>query len=342
LFGKSGETFLPCIKAYKIAQIFSWYAEKYNLPLQVVGHRQGEKVHETLINETEVMRTEVRMIHDQKWFVIVPTHEQHIVNASQRPDFSCYDSSATCDTIDDLIPFMVAPTVNVPADIHADIPTDVRVKESDEAKIRYYIIHNCDPMRKERMDKQLARVGIPENDTLWMNHPNRDELTPELISTFVDSSASQMKKGQISCTYKHYMSMKHFLTTDADIAVIIEDNNQILEDVPTKMRAYLKELPEGWDACFDFGVRCCPYTEQPVVPDRLIYPKSNVFPGSTRCASFYFMSRSCVEKLVPLFSPVRIVVDWWLNELFRKIDARVFWVEPSNVTEWPHTSTALQ
>lgn len=106
LHAKSGETFLPNIKAYRIHDIFQWFSEKYRKPIVVIGHRQGEKVHEMLINETEVGRTEVRNINSKDWFVILPTHKQHTVDPTLAPKMRQFESSAVEDNIQELLPYL--------------------------------------------------------------------------------------------------------------------------------------------------------------------------------------------------------------------------------------------
>ena len=105
LCGNSGETFLPHISAYKIHDIFAWWSEKYSKPIKVVGHRQGEKIHEMLISETEMMRTETRVIEGKTWYVLLPTHKQDQVRVDCRPSMKDYESSRVEDNIDALIPY---------------------------------------------------------------------------------------------------------------------------------------------------------------------------------------------------------------------------------------------
>jgi UDP-N-acetylglucosamine 4,6-dehydratase len=56
-FGKSGEIFIPKVYSYKIYDIIKLFSEKYNKPINIVGVRVGEKLHEELINITESYRT---------------------------------------------------------------------------------------------------------------------------------------------------------------------------------------------------------------------------------------------------------------------------------------------
>lgn len=55
--GESGDTYIPRIKSYRIADIARVFSEHYNKPVKITGIRPGEKMHECLINESERHRT---------------------------------------------------------------------------------------------------------------------------------------------------------------------------------------------------------------------------------------------------------------------------------------------
>lgn len=57
LSGKSGEIVIPKLSAMRIADLFELFAEKYNGTIEIMGLRSGEKIHESLINETQSLRT---------------------------------------------------------------------------------------------------------------------------------------------------------------------------------------------------------------------------------------------------------------------------------------------
>lgn len=56
-YANSGDTIVPKIFSYKIGDIAQIFSKLYNKPVQVVGIRQGEKLHECLINGYELTRT---------------------------------------------------------------------------------------------------------------------------------------------------------------------------------------------------------------------------------------------------------------------------------------------
>jgi hypothetical protein len=81
-----------------------------------------------------------------------------------------------------------------------------------------------------------------------------------------------------------------------------------------------------------------------LIAGQLVYPKSNVLDnvsfGGTKCACFYVLTLACAKKLLEHYIPFNNAPDWWMNDLFRLINIKSFWAEPSNVGYWQHTSTA--
>lgn len=61
--GKSGETWLPKLKAMKIHDLADIFSEIYKKPVKIVGMRPGEKIHEALISESESVRVRQQEAH---------------------------------------------------------------------------------------------------------------------------------------------------------------------------------------------------------------------------------------------------------------------------------------
>jgi len=206
------------------------------------------------------------------------------------------------------------------------------------------------------MIKEFERIGIDTPSVKWILYPNKDELSDELIREIVvqhDSyccgvyhPSGHMKLGQISCSYKHYLALKDIVEFGYDYGIIMEDNMAFKENnVPTRIERYINELNKyypDWDVLFDYSQGN--YTEGEVTPDRFVYPKSNEITdqghGGTRCACFYMVNQKSARKLYENFLPFNHAPDWFMNDLFRRLNMKSFWVEPPNVDIWIHASTA--
>jgi FlaA1/EpsC-like NDP-sugar epimerase len=65
---ESGDIVIPMLKAMKIKDMIEIFSDMYNKPIRINGIRPGEKIHESLINDTQFMRT----IIQDKYYLIKP------------------------------------------------------------------------------------------------------------------------------------------------------------------------------------------------------------------------------------------------------------------------------
>lgn len=224
--------------------------------------------------------------------------------------------------------------------------------------MKYYVISGIDKNRRPRLENQLQKNGVSLDDVKWITYPNRNEISQEMrnklviptpsytCNLFVDAYCPQLNLGQISCSYKHYLSLKDIVENNYEYAVIMEDAAEFLKPVPETLERYIHELNtyyQDWDIIFDsdWGK----YMEGEVSPDRVVYPKSieinNFGHGGTRCAHFYLLTQKCAKKLYENYLPFNNAPDWWMNDLFRKLNIKAFWAEPSIVHVYKHVSTAV-
>ena len=223
--------------------------------------------------------------------------------------------------------------------------------------IKYYLIHGLDLERKKTMLEEFNKWGFDLNNIKWMEHPNKDEITDELLDSliintdsyssgvFIPPSRTRNAKGLVCCTYKHFLSLKDIVENDYDYGVIIEDNICFKGKIPELVNIYIKQLDEvygDWDVVFDGA--WTNYIEKPTKSGLLVYPKTNEITnqchGGTKAATFYLIKKECAKKLIEHYIPFNNSPDWWMNDLFRKLNIKSFWVEPSFVYVQPnHNST---
>lgn len=215
--------------------------------------------------------------------------------------------------------------------------------------IKYYLIHGVDTNRKNKMINEFLRVGIDPNEVKWVLHPNKDELDADLIEKFFDKNI-QLRTGQMSCTYKHYLALEDIVKNKYPYAVIMEDNIVFKSNVKN-IKPILNECilqlnasNPNWDVVFDSDN--LGYIESFFIPGCIAHPKTNEVTsqchGGTRYARFYLLTLACATKLYNNYLPIETVVDFWMNDLFRRLNIKSFWTEPAYTTLEPyHHSTAL-
>jgi GR25 family glycosyltransferase involved in LPS biosynthesis len=222
--------------------------------------------------------------------------------------------------------------------------------------MKYYVISGIDKSRRPRLENQFIINNVDLSNVNWILYPNRDEITEELYNKIIIHGASlscniythntQLKLGQISCSYKHYLALKDIVENNYEYAVIMEDAVEFLKPVNETLELYISELNTfypDWDIIFDSD--WCSYKESEVTPERTVYPKNiqinNNDHGGTRCAHFYLLTQKCAKKLYDNYIPFNNAPDWWMNDLFRKLNIKSFYAEPSIVHVYKHKSTAI-
>jgi GR25 family glycosyltransferase involved in LPS biosynthesis len=214
--------------------------------------------------------------------------------------------------------------------------------------IKYYLIHNGTEERKEIMTNEFKKWGFDLDNIEWIIHPNKNELDEDLMNQVVlqvpctsnnrpaPPSRMLLRRGLISCTYKHYLCLKNIVENNYDYGIIMEDSITFLDNIPNLVNKYIEQLNSvygKWDILFDSN--WTRYMESPTQPELLVYPKSNEITdqchGGTKAAVFYLLTKECAKKLMDNYLPFYDSPDWFMNDLFRKLDIKSFWVDPPMV-----------
>lgn len=94
----SGSITVPKLKSMKTVDLISIFSNIYKKPIITVGCRQGEKLYETLINETQ----SVNVQEMEKYYIIFPPFISHLENLTPFQ----YNSNQNNLTKDDLITYL--------------------------------------------------------------------------------------------------------------------------------------------------------------------------------------------------------------------------------------------
>ena len=172
---------------------------------------------------------------------------------------------------------------------------------------KYYVIHNLEKYRRERITTQLQQHGVDMRDVKFINYPNKKDLTFDKKKNFVQKGI-KIKDGWIAVTYKHYLALKDIVENSYPYGIIIEDNvGRFKENIPIRLNRYLKELDEGWDIIYDSDwISYQNMNEEEVKPEKIVYKKSNditygktgeiIAHGGTKSAQFYMVNLDSAKK----------------------------------------------
>ena len=95
---KSGEIWIPKLKAMKIYDLASIFAKKYGKEIKTIGVRPGEKMHESLICEAESLRTRDTNTH----YVISPSHKK-IDSSITQFEYTSSDDIVSVNELEDYL-----------------------------------------------------------------------------------------------------------------------------------------------------------------------------------------------------------------------------------------------
>lgn len=125
-------------------------------------------------------------------------------------------------------------------------------------------------------------------------------------------------------------------------ALILEDDVILSDNFTEKLNLYLQKLPEDYDMLF-IGNGCNLHIESnkiingKYIYEKCLYPTSWGGNGITRCTDSYVVSKKCAIKLCEyidnLTYKIKHAGDWWLNDVARENNFKVFWAEPTIVTQ---------
>ncbi len=228
-------------------------------------------------------------------------------------------------------------------------------------KIQYYLIHGIDKERRPRMTEEFKKWNLDNTNVKWILEPNKDKINYIFRKNVLIQENSyscekyslpgcpNINNGVISCTFKHYLCLKDIVENNYDYGVIMEDNQFFCDDIPKTCELYINQLNElypNWDIIFDTKwKKYQDINEKEVKEGIYVYPKSNEITnychGGTRLAQFYIVNNKCAKKLYDNYIPFNNAPDYWMNDLFRKLNINSFWSEPSISNVFPHISTAV-
>ena len=190
--------------------------------------------------------------------------------------------------------------------------------------------------RKNHILNQFKNYNITDYEFIEID---RDELYKENISMFQEN----YNKSQIAISLSHFYAYKQ-INDKYEHALIFEDDVILSDNFIDKLNNYMSELPENFDMLF-LGDGCNFHIQKhKLIQNKNIYEKS-LYPtnfegevgGATRCTDSYIVSKKCAKKICDyvnnLSYKINLPIDWWLNVAARDNNFKVYWAEPTIVTQ---------
>ncbi len=211
----------------------------------------------------------------------------------------------------------------------------------ENKKFIIYIVHYYKLF--ERKNNLLEQFDINNiGDYEFLTNYDRDNIINEDLNIF---DLKKVSLGSVAITLTHILAYIKLIQSDDNFCLVFEDDVVFDNNFKKKLDNYIDQLPEDWDMLF-IGDGCGLHIDENTIINNKnsnIFLKSHYEPiiwgnsGATRCADSYLINRKCAYKILNeiknLDSKIDLNIDLWLNIILRKLDVKVYWAEPTIVTQ---------
>jgi glycosyl transferase family 25 len=188
--------------------------------------------------------------------------------------------------------------------------------------------------RKRHILDQFKKYNITNFEFVEID---RDELSQHNISMFQENYS----KSQIAISLSHFYAYKQ-ISEKYENGLIFEDDIILSDNFLNIFNNYTAQLPEDYDMLF-IGDGCNLHIQKDkLIPNKNIYEKC-LYPttwggdGAGRCTDSYLVNKKCAkifcEYINNLSFKINLPVDWFLNIAARDNKFKVYWAEPTIVTQ---------
>jgi glycosyl transferase family 25 len=188
--------------------------------------------------------------------------------------------------------------------------------------------------RKQHVLYQFKKFNITDYEFIEID---RDELDKQNISMFQPNYS----KSQMAISLSHFYAYEQ-ISANYDSGLIFEDDIILSEDFINIFNMYLTQLPSDYDMLF-IGDGCKLHIEpSKIINNKFIYEKC-LYPtkwggdGAGRCTDSYLVNKKCATKLCEYINnlsyKIKSAIDWWINVAARDNNFKVYWSEPTIVTQ---------
>ena len=195
--------------------------------------------------------------------------------------------------------------------------------------------------RKRHILEQFNKQGIIDYE--FIEKYDREDLEDCDMLLFDKC----VKKSMMSLMNKHFY-VYNIIAENYEYALILEDDVILCDNFIEKLNIYITQLPENIDMLF-IGDGCNLHIEKhKLIPNKNIYEKC-LYPtswggdGASRCSDSYIITKKCANKMCEYINNLKYKItlpsDWWLNVAARDNNFKVYWAEPTIVTQGTQNGT---
>jgi len=194
--------------------------------------------------------------------------------------------------------------------------------------MKSFVVHyNKLYQRKIILNKLLENNNMTSQ---YVEHYDRDTLTKDDIKRF---DTNKVDKTNIAISLSHIYCYKEIIDK-YNYALILEDDAIFNNMFSRTLRFYMQHLPSDWDMLF-LGDGCNMHIPKNILKQN---EKCHIFRNNvTRCTDSYLISKKCAKKILEEFEnshfKCKLPIDHWLNVVINKYSLKVFWCEPTIVTQ---------
>jgi len=156
-----------------------------------------------------------------------------------------------------------------------------------------------------------------------------------ILDSYKELFTPHYRLNMLSLFLKHLWVYKE-IENKYDCALILEDDVILADNFIETFNKYMAELPADYDMLF-IGNGCNLHMNDitdKCIYEKCLYPTSWGGDGAARCSDSYVVNKKCAIKFNKyILSNINVGIDWWINIVARDNNFKVYWSEPTIVTQ---------
>jgi len=199
--------------------------------------------------------------------------------------------------------------------------------------------------RKQHILEQFEKHGITEYE--FIEKFDKDVITDDECPEFSKDYVAN-RRTELSLHLKHLYLYRLMLSENYEEVLVLEDDVILSDNFMKKLTEYMTQMPKDYDMLF-IGDGCNLHIPRnQLVANQYIYAKclhetawgGN---GAAKCTDSYIIHQRCAKKLCDYVADagaaldetkkINLPADWWLNKAARDLVLKVYWAEPTIVSQ---------